>query len=87
MKNRKKSALCLALCLSLLVPLTVRAADTKTAELAASFESICSGMLMPGESVSDWAVIALNLAGINGVRWRVLRHHPLGVGALGLSMA
>ena len=64
MKNRKKSALCLALCLSLLLPLTVRAADTKTPELAASFESICSGMLMPGESVSDWAVIALNLAGI-----------------------
>ena len=66
MKNRKKSALCLALCLSLLLPFPVRAQDTNTAELAASFQKLCDGTLSPGESVSDWAVIALNLCGITG---------------------
>ena len=63
MKTIKKSFLCLLLCFSLLLPLPVSAADT-AAELAASFQGVCSGMLTPGESVSDWAVIALNLAGI-----------------------
>lgn len=64
MKTMKKTVICLALCFSLLLPFPVRAADTKTAELAASFQTVCTGKLMPGESVSDWAVIALNLAGI-----------------------
>ena len=64
MNTTKKTLLCLMLCFSLLLPLPVRAADTATAELAASFQTLCAGKLMPGESVSDWAVIALNLAGI-----------------------